>query len=122
VCIPGFVQGIKMQKYRIKSFSEDKYYEVIWHDDGMWTCQCVFNHYHPYKPCEHILKAQGKPTKHLLKAADKFNKLIRTYKNLNAKMLKTNIGKLKTIEKYYQRLEKLKDKIIKSKNRIEEIK
>ena len=111
-----------MQKYRIKSFSEDKYYDVIWNDDGSWECNCTFRTYHPYRYCSHILKAQGKPTRHLREAADKFNKLIGTYKNLNEKMLKTNIGKIKTIEKYYQRLEKLKDKILKSKKRIEEIK
>jgi hypothetical protein len=109
---------------KIKSFSRDIEHEVRQLSDGSWHCNCEYFTYRGYKEgkCDHILKARHQrlqfhsrkliKKRKIEKAKTRYNHLVRRYKAKKEKLMKTNIGKIKTITKLYEQLEMLKIEIV----------
>lgn len=102
-----------MKKFKVKSFSGGDDHVVIWHDDGHWECDCIANRTRPNRPCNHIRKAQGKYTTHEVKRIRTHNRLAARYRTLADKLGHTGEGAIKTREKIQDRMNKIKNIILK---------
>jgi hypothetical protein len=110
---------------KVKSFTRDIEHTVRQLSDGSWHCDCEHFTYRGYKEgkCDHILKARHKRLqfhsrklileRKIEKAKITYNHLVRRYKAKKEKLIKTNIGRVTTIEKLYTQLEELRTKILK---------
>ncbi len=67
--------GDSLPMWKVKSFSREDEFHIVYNRKGFWSCSCEFKMHHPTKVCDHERRARHKRMKyHGRKVAQKIKK------------------------------------------------